>query len=91
MLVGLAGAGLLFAPQSGLGSIDKNLLNGFLLLQLGMAAWAFGSIYMRRNSGPTHPIIAGGVQQLAAGLILAPFAFFIHEHPIAWVSAVWRR
>jgi drug/metabolite transporter (DMT)-like permease len=84
MAVGLAGAALLFAPQGGIGAIDRNLLNGFLILQIGMAGWSFGSIYQRRQAGRTHPIIAGGVQQLAAGLILAPFAFAIHEHPIAW-------
>ena len=34
--------------------------------------------------GRTHPVIAGGVQQLAAGLILAPFAAAIPQHPIHW-------
>src|SRR5206468_11480046 len=37
-----------------------------------------------RKAGKAHPIIAGGVQQLAAGLILAPFALAIPEHPIHW-------
>jgi drug/metabolite transporter (DMT)-like permease len=49
-----------------------------------MAGWSVGSIYQRRQAGKTHPIIAGGVQQFAAGLILAPFALGIREHPIAW-------
>ncbi len=84
MVVGLAGASLLFTPEQGLGSIDRNLLHGFLLLQFGMAGWSFGSIYQRRNAGKTHPVIAGGVQQLAAGLILAPFALAFPGHPIHW-------
>jgi len=84
MLVGLLGASLLFTPDSGPHTIDRNLLHGFLILQLGMAGWSFGSIYQRRKAGKAHPIIAGGVQQLAAGLILGPFALAIPEHPIHW-------
>jgi drug/metabolite transporter (DMT)-like permease len=86
MAVGLIGASLLFTPDAGGYGIDRNLLNGFLMLQLGMAGWSIGSIYQRRQMGKTHPIIAGGVQQLAAGLILAPFALIIREHPIHWSS-----
>jgi drug/metabolite transporter (DMT)-like permease len=83
MAVGLVGASLLFTPDAGTG-IDPSLLYGFLVLQIGMAGWSFGSIYQRRNSGKAHPIIAGGVQQLAAGIILAPFALAIPQHPIYW-------
>ena len=84
MAVGLMGAALLFTPDSGLHAVDSNLLHGFLLLQLGMAGWSFGSIFQRRQAGKAHPVIAGGVQQLAAGLILAPFAIAIPEHPVHW-------
>src|SRR5205085_3329754 len=51
---------------------------------VGMAGWSFGSILQRRRPGKAHPVIAGGVQQLAAGLILAPFALAVPEHPIYW-------
>jgi drug/metabolite transporter (DMT)-like permease len=84
MAVGLVGAALLFTPDPGVHGIDRRLLYGFLVLQVGMAGWSFGSIYQRRNTGKSHPIIAGGVQQLAAGLILAPFAAAIPEHAIHW-------
>jgi drug/metabolite transporter (DMT)-like permease len=85
MAVGLLGASLLFTPEPGTPSaINHNLLNGFLLLQIGMAGWSFGSIYQRRQTGKAHPVIAGGMQQLAAGLILAPFALAVPEHPIHW-------
>jgi drug/metabolite transporter (DMT)-like permease len=84
MAVGLVGAGLLFTPDPGVHGVDRNLLYGFVVLQIGMAGWSFGSIYQRRNTGKTHPIIAGGVQQLAAGLILAPLAIAIPQHPIHW-------
>ena len=82
MAVGLAGACLLFAPDLGPHAAERNLLNGFLMLQVSMAGWAIGSIYQRRRSGKAHPVIAGGVQQFAAGVILAPLALAIPEHPI---------
>jgi len=84
MAVGLAGASLLFTPDAGSHAVNRYVLNGFLLLQLGMAGWSFGSIYQRRNAGKAHPMIAGAVQQLAAGLILAPFALTIRETPFHW-------
>jgi drug/metabolite transporter (DMT)-like permease len=84
MAVGLLGAALLFTPDLGPHAVDRNLLDGFLLLQLGMAGWSFGSIFQRRQAGKAHPVIAGGVQQLTAGLILAPFAIAIPEHPVIW-------
>ncbi len=84
MAVGLVGASLLFTRDLGAHGIDRALLYGFLILQIGMAGWSFGSIYQRRNTGKTHPIVAGGVQQLAAGLLLAPFALAIPQHPIHW-------
>ena len=84
MIVGLVGAGLLFTNDLGAGAIDQKMLEGFLLLQIGMASWSFGSIFQRRQSGKAHPIIAAGVQQLAAGLIALPLALGIPEHPIHW-------
>ncbi|MGD0499881.1 MAG: EamA family transporter [Bryobacteraceae bacterium] len=84
MLVGLAGATLLVTPSVGPNAINHSLLHGFLMLQIGMAGWSFGSITMRRNAGKAHPVIAGAVQQIAAGLILAPFALLVHEHPLYW-------
>jgi drug/metabolite transporter (DMT)-like permease len=84
MAVGLAGAALLFTPDPGSTAVNRYVLQGFLLLQIGMAGWSFGSISQRRSAGKAHSVIAGAVQQLAAGLILAPFALLIHEHPLHW-------
>jgi drug/metabolite transporter (DMT)-like permease len=85
MAVGLLGALLLFTPDQGPAhAIDRNLLIGFLILQVGMAGWSFGSILQRRRPGKAHPVIAGGVQQLATGLVLAPLALIAHEPPIHW-------
>jgi drug/metabolite transporter (DMT)-like permease len=84
MAVGLAGASLLFAPQPGNPGIDHNVLIGFLILQVGMAGWSFGSIIQRRQAGKAHPVIAGGVQQLAAGVVMAPFALAFPLHDLHW-------
>jgi drug/metabolite transporter (DMT)-like permease len=84
MGVGLLGTALLFTPEPGAHTAGRNLLDGFLILQLGMAGWAFGSIYQRRKAGKSHPVIAGAVQQLAAGLVLAVFALAIPQPPVHW-------
>lgn len=84
MIVGLLGASLLFSNDLAAHAIDRKFLDGFLILQLGMAAWSFGSIYQRRQPGKAHSVIAGGVQQLSAGLVLLPFAALIPPHAIHW-------
>ena len=84
MAVGMAGAALLFTPDPGTHGISRGLVGGFLLLQFGMAGWSFGSIIQRRNAGKAHPVIAGGVQQLAAGLAMIPWAIFFPHGPIQW-------
>ncbi|MGA2137129.1 MAG: EamA family transporter [Bryobacteraceae bacterium] len=84
MLVGLGGAALLFAPDVHGHTFNAGLLRGFLVLQFGMAGWAFGSIYQRRQVSGVHPIVIGAVQQLAAGLSFLPLALLVHEHPVEW-------
>lgn len=84
MVVGLCGAALLFLPGIQGQGFDRKLLEGLLLLQFGMAGWSVGSIYQRRNAGKAHPVIAGAVQQLAAGLVFVPFTFVVSEHPVHW-------
>jgi drug/metabolite transporter (DMT)-like permease len=84
MLVGLGGAALLFAPDTHTHTFHAGLLSGFLVLQLGMAGWAFGSIYQRRQVTGAHPIVIGAVQQLAAGLSFLPLVLVFHEHPVHW-------
>ena len=84
MAVGLAGAALLFTPDAGAGAIDHKLVIGFLLLQFGMAGWSFGSIIQRRKAGQAHPVVAGGVQQLAAGLAMIPVAAISQDWTVHW-------
>jgi len=84
MAVGLGGAALLFAPEAGSHAIDRNLVIGFLLLQFGMAGWSFGSIIQRRRAGKAHPVVAGGVQQLAAGLAMIPITALSGDWTVHW-------
>jgi drug/metabolite transporter (DMT)-like permease len=84
MAIGLAGAALLFTPDAGARAIDHKLVVGFVLLSVGMAAWSFGSIIQRRKAGKAHPVIAGGVQQLAAGLAMIPLALASGDLRVHW-------
>lgn len=84
MLLGLAGAALLFAPGAGGGAVDTALLAGFLLLQVGMVGWSFGSLYQRRHAGSVHPVFAAAVQQLAVGLVFTPLAWLVPERAVDW-------
>jgi drug/metabolite transporter (DMT)-like permease len=84
MAVGMAGAALLFTPDPGVHGIDRGLIVGFLVLQFGMAGWSFGSIIQRRHAGRAHPVVAGGVQQMAAGLAMIPFALLVPHGAIQW-------
>lgn len=92
MAIGLAGAAMLFTPDAGAGAIDRKLITGFLLLSLGMAGWSFGSIIQKRKAGKAHPVIAGGVQQIAAGLSMIPVALLSGNLTVHWstrgVSAI---
>lgn len=85
MLVGLAGTVLLVAPL-GIEQGFSGTLRGFLLLQLGCFGWALGSIAQRRYVTKAHPVISGGVQQLATGLTYALPAFLAQPGPIHWSS-----
>jgi drug/metabolite transporter (DMT)-like permease len=74
LLAGLAGAALLVGPGAFEGGLHGSMLKGFLILQLGMLGWNLGSLFQRRMPARAHPIVAGAVQQLAAGLACAPLA-----------------
>lgn len=84
MIVGLAGAAMLVAPGAWSHGVDHNLVKGFLVLQLGCICWTGGSIAQRRQPSRAHPVVSGGVQQLAAGLAFAVLALLFRENPIAW-------
>jgi drug/metabolite transporter (DMT)-like permease len=86
MVVGLLGAALLVAPGVMETGWEGNTMRGFLVLQLGCAAWALGSIIQRRQVQRAHPVVSGALQQLAAGLAFLPLAIAVPEHSIHWSS-----
>jgi drug/metabolite transporter (DMT)-like permease len=84
MLVGLAGTTLLVAPEIMREGFSGPLVRGFILLQVGCAAWCLGSILQRRHQTTAHPVVTGAVQQLATGLAFAVPALFARPHPSTW-------
>jgi drug/metabolite transporter (DMT)-like permease len=74
----------LVAPEAMHEGYGGPLLRGFLLLQLGCAGWALGSILQRRQQTKAHPVVSGAVQQLATGLAFAVPALFAKPHPSSW-------
>ncbi len=76
MLVGLGGAVLLVGPGALHGGAQGAALwKGFLILQAGCLAWTSGSLLQKRQAVTVHPIVAGAVQQLAAGLASLPLVW----------------
>jgi len=83
MLIGVAGVAFLVGPAAAHFDANPKVLGAFLLLQLGCAGWALGSIAQRKTASRAHPFISGAVQQLATGLVYAIPAM-IRREPIHW-------
>jgi len=84
MIVAFAGVALLLSPGFGSEGFSRSTLIGFSLLQVGMAAWSFGSIYQRRREVRAHPVVIGAVQQLITGLAVSPLAWLFGGHQVHW-------
>jgi drug/metabolite transporter (DMT)-like permease len=84
MLVGFAGAALLIGPDAIDAKTGANTLAGFLVLQAGSISWTTGSLLQRRQTTRAHPIVSGGVQQLAVGIVVLAIAAVVPQHPIHW-------
>jgi drug/metabolite transporter (DMT)-like permease len=85
ILLGGAGAVILVAPEARAGAVSGGRVwAAFFLLQLANFAWSLGSIRQRRMPAGAHPIVSGGVQQLAAGLAAAPLALLERGRPVVW-------
>lgn len=74
MTVGLIGAVILAMPGEDYPVSAGSIILGGLLLQCGSALWAGGSMLQKRVTRDAHPFMAGAIQQLAVGVIFAPFA-----------------
>lgn len=83
MCAGMLGAALLVAPGARDASAAQATLQGFVILQVGCAGWSFGSLMQRREPPDAHPIVAGAVQQFAAGLAFIVPALMTNA-PIRW-------
>jgi drug/metabolite transporter (DMT)-like permease len=82
MLTAACGVALLVAPD-GL-SAGMGNLGGFLLLQVGNAAWTFGSILQRRMKKTAHPVLSGAIQQFAVGVLYLAVAAVVRPGPVLW-------
>ena len=87
MLVGFLGTAWLLAPDSS--GFAANNVKGFLLLQFANLAWGAGAVLFRRRGASgqqsCHPIISGGLQQLATGLAVGVILLFAPaQKPIVW-------
>jgi drug/metabolite transporter (DMT)-like permease len=70
LAVGLAGMVLLVGPV-GSGGVP---LGGAAIVLAGSLCWAFGSIYGKRLTLPTSPLMATAVEMLSAGAVLTVLA-----------------
>ncbi len=83
MLVGATGTALLVAPAAASLRANPKVIGAFLLLQVGCAGWALGSIAQRKTASRAHPFVSGAVQQMATGILYAiPAA--LHPEPVHW-------
>ncbi len=84
MVIGFAGTALLVIPDPKAATSASHLLAGFLICQLGVFAWCLGSILQKHMHIKTHPVVTGGLQQLAAGIGFVPIAIALPQHHIIW-------
>jgi drug/metabolite transporter (DMT)-like permease len=82
--VGFLGVLILVAPAATGSSIGPELLNGFLILQVGCFCWCLGSVLHRRMPDRVHPFISAAVQQFATGVAFLPAALLANEPPVHW-------
>jgi drug/metabolite transporter (DMT)-like permease len=79
MLVGLGGVVFLVARTAfGAGKPTPAMITAFLLLQLGLGAWALGSILQRKQVSKAHPFVSGAVQQFATGIAFLAATLIFH-------------
>jgi drug/metabolite transporter (DMT)-like permease len=83
MLIGVSGVAFLVGPATADLRTNPRVLGAFLLLQLGCAGWALGSIAHRKSTSRAHPFVSGAVQQFATGLVYA-IPVLIRRDPIHW-------
>jgi drug/metabolite transporter (DMT)-like permease len=84
MLVGLGGVVFLVARTAfGSNGYTPAMAMAFTLLQLGLGAWALGSILQRKQVSRAHPFVSGAVQQLATGIVFLIATVMFHAR-VTW-------
>jgi len=81
---GLAGTLLLVVPDALREGLGGAVFSSFLILQLGCAGFALGSILERQHKTTTHPIINAAVQELATGFVFLIPGLLMHHDPVKW-------
>jgi len=84
VLVGLAGTLLLVVPGALREGLGGAVVSSFLILQLGCAGFALGSILERQHQTTTHPVINAAIQELATGLVFLIPGLLMHHDPVKW-------
>jgi len=84
LLIGLAGAAVLVGPDAWHLGFSGNVVQGFLLLQVGCVSWSFSSITQRRRIPHVNAVVNGALQQLAAGITFLIPALLLGQQPSEW-------
>jgi drug/metabolite transporter (DMT)-like permease len=77
MLVGLGGVVFLVA-RTAFATATPGMVSAFLLLQMGLGAWALGAILQRKQVSKAHPFVSGAVQQFATGIAFLAATVIFH-------------
>jgi len=77
LIVGVSGVLLLVAPAAIREGIGGRSMAGFVVIQLSVIGWVTGALLQKRVRMTASPVVAGAVQQFAAGLAMfLPGALF---------------
>ena len=88
--IGFIGILVLVGPAAMGAGLGRDLIKGFLVLQLGCFLWCLGSVLQKKQPTTAHPIMSGALQQLATGLFVLPIMSLAPHHPINWSSrGIW--
>ena len=86
LLIGLAGVGILAAPQFGGAAPGAGL--GAAVLIFGSISWAAGSIYSRHSDQPSSSLMSTALQMITGSASLLVIAIVLGELPQLDLSAV---
>ena len=78
LLGGFAGVALLVGAP-GIGDGGSREIFGAILVVVGSACWAGGSLYLRTAPSPSNPLVLVSMQMLAGGLVLGVMSILAGE------------